>query len=324
MYRRVLAKLVLALGGSRPLNEIVAGDLNRALPVVLGNHLAEATKEKHKRIVNTWFNRLVEWGYMEKSPVSFTISQVIPDPLETGKSISPEEIERMMSVVTHPRDRALLVVMIGLGLRRGGLWNMRVDWIHPDQGVIMTKMEKVKERGSKEKKMHRLPMTWEMWCILRKWLVERALLVSFLPEEDHGYLWVSIRTGKRLTMSGMRRLLQRLGRLAGVEHFSPLYFRHALGIWFAQNNVPIPEAQAVFGHGSADTTWRYYYKSSPDHLRGSIEKRSQVITDLLTKFDLDDEWDEEDEDEEDDGDDDEEEEKDEDDDGEEVVEPAHE
>jgi site-specific recombinase XerD len=193
MYRRVLAKLVLALGGSRPLNEIVAGDLNRALPVVLGNHLAEATKEKHKRIVNTWFNRMVEWGYMEKSPVSFTISQVIPDPLETGKSISPEEIERMMSVVTHPRDRALLVVMIGLGLRRGGLWNMRVDWIHPDQGMIMTKMEKVKERGSKEKKMHRLPMTWEMWCILRKWLVERALLVSFLPEEDHGYLWVSIR-----------------------------------------------------------------------------------------------------------------------------------
>jgi integrase len=236
--------------------------------------------------------------------VSFKIYQVIPDPLETGKSISPEEIERMMSVVTHPRDRALLAVMIGLGLRRGGLWNMRVDWLFPERGMLMTRMEKVRERRRREKKIHRLPMPREIWYLLREWLVERALLVSFLPK-DHRYLWVNIKTGTRLTMSGMHQLLERLGRLANVDHFSPLYFRHALGIWFAQNGIPLPDAQAVFGHESADTTWRYYYKSSPEHLRGSLDKRSQVLTDLLTKFDLGDEWDEDEEgdDEDDEGED---------------------
>jgi integrase len=298
MYRRVLVKIVLALGRSRLLEEITPGDLNRAMPAVLGKHLAEATQEKHKRIVNTWFNRMVKWGYMEQSPVSFKIYQVISNPLEDDKAISPEEIERMMSVVTHPRDRALLAVMIGLGLRRGGLWNMRVDWLFPEHGMLMTRMEKVRERRRREKKLHRLPMPWEIWYLLREWLKERALLVSFLPK-DHGYLWVNIRTGERLTMSGMHQLLERLGRLAGVERFSPLYFRHALGIWFAQNGIPLPDAQAVFGHESTDTTWRYYYKSSPEHLRGSLDKRSQVITDLLAKFDLDDEWDEDDEDDDD-------------------------
>ena len=44
-------------------------------------------------------------------------------------------------------------------------------------------------------------------------------------------VWVNLNTGGRLTESGLRQMLARLGELAGVQHCHPHTFRRTFALW---------------------------------------------------------------------------------------------
>jgi len=85
----------------------------------------------------------------------------------------------------------------------------------------------------------------------------------------HLKVWLAVRgaapglvfstgAGRGLTTSGVRRLMARLGRRAGLgkrSHFHAL--RHAFTVAHVRASTPLPLIQRALGHGSLATTAAY-------------------------------------------------------------------
>jgi integrase/recombinase XerD len=88
-------------------------------------------------------------------------------------------------------------------------------------------------------------------------------------------LWISATDGKQLTQHGLRQILRRRAKDAGVEEFGPHSFRRA----FARNawlqGMDIISIQRLLGHSNLAVINRYI-KSYNDDLRVVHEKHSPV------------------------------------------------
>ena len=173
----------------------------------------------------------------------------------------------MLEAAGTARDYALVRIFADTAFRLGGVWNLRVEGIRSDQMTITT-------WETKNGDYHSVAMALETWEALRIWLDERQVLVAQLGSE-HGYVFVHSETGERLSYLGLREILRRLGKRAGVERWNPQAFRHSWGTWAAREGLPVTATQAQLGHSSAATTMDFYYKASPEQLRDAVDKRAK-------------------------------------------------
>jgi integrase len=271
-YVRILEQLARELGTGTRVGAITGADLNRALKAMRKPTHALATHEQYKRTVRTFFNWLVQEGHLAKSPVTYTVREALRDPIDTSKAISEEDIEKVLGVCLNARDTAQVIFHRDSAFRLGGAWNLRVagiDW----QAMKITSVElKNNDDGEVIEEPHTVCMSEPLAAALRLWLADRAKLVAGLPE-DRGYVFVNLKTGRRLSYFGLLNALRRLGERAGVD-LSAHRLRHAWGVWAANHNVPLPTAQAHLGHKRASTTWKFYYRSSEATLRDAVNRRA--------------------------------------------------
>lgn len=266
LYATILEQLAEVLGPAADVRAITPHDLYLAVGALLRPDLADATKIKYKRAIRTFFYWLVSCGILPASPVRFKVETVRINPLDTHKAISDDDIDRMLAACLNARDRALVLFFKCTAIRLGGAWNLRTDGIDPDGKTITT-------REIKNDQLRTVSMPDVLYEALRSWLQQRARLVQQLPE-DHGYVFTRLKDGGRLTYFALFSVMRRLGERAGVKLYSAHKYRHAWGVWAAKNGVPVPETQAQLGHSSPATTWNFYYKSTPESLRITVERRA--------------------------------------------------
>ena len=70
-------------------------------------------------------------------------------------------------------------------------------------------------------------------------------------------LFAGMRGQDRLQPNGVRAMLKKLGRAAGVDHVHPHKFRRTLATDLARHGMPIQEVANLLGHEKLDTTMRY-------------------------------------------------------------------
>ena len=88
----------------------------------------------------------------------------------------------------------------------------------------------------------------------------KALLKYFMARGEvnpDGPLWPSMHTGKRLTDSGLRLMLRRLGRRAEVAHCNPHTFRRTFALWSLRSGMNIYALQQIMGHSDLQILRRY-------------------------------------------------------------------
>ena len=61
----------------------------------------------------------------------------------------------------------------------------------------------------------------------------------------------------RLQQNGVRVMLKRMAKIAGVEHAHPHKFRRTLATMLIAHGMPIQEVAAILGHEKLDTTMKY-------------------------------------------------------------------
>lgn len=79
-----------------------------------------------------------------------------------------------------------------------------------------------------------------------------------------GPVWVSLTTGARLTDSGLRQLLQRLGERAKVDHCHPHTFRRTFALWSLRGGMDIHTLAALMGHADIGVLRQYLALSGAD------------------------------------------------------------
>ncbi len=153
--------------------------------------------------------------------------------------------------LTPQRDRALIEVLYGTGLRVSEAVGLKLDQVYLQERAL-----RVRGKGDKERLV---PLGRAAKTALTQYLDgERARRVVS-PGIDH--VFVSPR-GRGLTRQAVFALLRRLGVRAGIEMpLSPHGLRHAFATHLVEGGADLRAVQTLLGHANIATTEVYTHVS---------------------------------------------------------------
>lgn len=179
--------------------------------------------------------------------------------------LTVEEIQRIMDVIdlSTPeghRNRAMVEVMYGCGLRVSELVTLRLSNLFFDDGFI-----KVVGKGSKERL---IPIGKTAMKMVNLYVNgKRKLLKIKKGEEDYVFL---NRRGAHLTREMVFMLVKKWVAAAGIDKtVSPHTFRHSFATHLIEGGADLRAVQEMLGHESITTT-EIYTHLDQDYLRTNI------------------------------------------------------
>jgi len=182
-----------------------------------------------------------------------------------GRALNQSEISALINVCQADptsqgvRDRALIAILRGSGLRRAEVVKLRVKDFNPATGAL----EILQSKGRKDRTVY-LPENAIAW--VENWLDVRG--------RSPGALLCPIRKGgeierRYMTPQAVFFIMQKRALEAGVESFSPHDFRRTFCSDLLDAGVDIVTVQKLAGHANPMTTARY-------DRRGEETKRKAV------------------------------------------------
>lgn len=169
--------------------------------------------------------------------------------------LSVEEIDSIINVidVSKPegiRDRAIIEVLYGCGLRISELCNLRISQLYLEDKYI-----RVKGKGSKERLV---PIEGVAIDRVREWLVTRMGYKVKPSEED--YVFVSLTRGNRLSRISLFVYIKDYAERAGIKkNISPHTFRHSFATHLLEGGANLRAIQMMLGHEDISTTEIYMH-----------------------------------------------------------------
>ena len=248
-YRSDLNELVTALAIQAPAIT-KAADLNKYFNHLAGLGRKPATLARKLSAAKRFFEYLIERGAIKQNPAAGyrapKIARYHPDYL------SVEEIERILTAADlNPklalRDRAVIELLYGCGLRISELLDLRIGGLEFEAGFI-----KVTGKGNKQRLV---PLGKFAGEAARKYLdsPERA----GFPGDSSRYLLVNGR-GKRFSRVGLWKAIKRLVVRAGIaKTVTPHTFRHSFATHLLAGGADLRAVQEMLGHADISTTEIY-------------------------------------------------------------------
>lgn len=193
--------------------------------------------------------------FLVKSGIQVTTdlptSSGIKLPKRLPKAIAIEKLQEMMDVpnLSTPvgiRDRTLMEIVYGTGLRVSEAINLRTNEIDLNHGVfrVMGKREKTRIVPLPEHTMPWIPRYLEE---SRPKLVKPGVATFFVGSR-----------GKPLSRQSAYAIIDQCRRLAGInESVSPHTLRHTYAVHLIQGGADIRAVQELLGHSSIATTQVY-------------------------------------------------------------------
>ncbi len=212
-----------------------------------GRGRSPATVARHVAAPRTYYLWLTEQGTLASSPADDLeppkVGRRLPRFVSAAKA---EEVIEPEGEGPPARDRAILEVLYGAGIRVGELCALDPDDLDLDQAMVRVRRGK----GGKER---RVPMGPAAVEAVRAWLVERG-------DDPDGPLFLNAR-GRRISDRTVRRLVERAGKRAGVPDFHPHALRHSFATHLLDAGADLRAIQEMLGHASLSTTQRYTHVS---------------------------------------------------------------
>lgn len=172
--------------------------------------------------------------------------------LRLPEVLSLDEIEQILSAIdlSKPegqRNRAIIEVLYGSGLRVSELINLKISNIYFDENYML-----VEGKGSKQRLV---PLSEESVKQIEFWLLDRNQLDIVKGNED--FLFLN-RRGSKLTRAMIFTIVKELAAIAGIKkNVSPHTFRHSFATHLLENGANLRAIQQMLGHESITTTELY-------------------------------------------------------------------
>lgn len=170
-----------------------------------------------------------------------------------GNWLTREQAQQLLGLpnvatVKGLRDRAILAVLLGCGLRREECTGLSVGNIQQREGRWV-----IVDLVGKRSKTRSVPMP--SWC---KYAIDAYLLAAGVAD---GVLFRSVRRGDHITAQGMTAqavfdVVKDYAALIGVD-VRPHDLRRTFAKLAHKGNAPIEQIQLSLGHSSVQTTERY-------------------------------------------------------------------
>jgi integrase/recombinase XerC len=226
--------------------------------------LSKASAARALAAVRSWFKWLARAGYVEQNAASLVSTPRLPKHLPRVPSI--EQMNRTVDSVEPDaaswpaRDRAILEVLYGCGIRNAELVGLNLEDIHWANEAIL-----VRGKGQKQRYV---PLGDAAAQALRAYLAERSARLAAASNGKRAEtpaLFVNLQLrglGKsgqaRLTTRSVGRIVKRIAVLRGLSaDVHPHTLRHAFGTHLLEEGADLRAIQELLGHERLSTTQRY-------------------------------------------------------------------
>jgi integrase/recombinase XerC len=225
--------------------------------------LSKASAARALAAIRSWFKWLARTGHVEKNTASLVSTPKLPKHLPRVPSI--EQMNRVVDNVSEDaatwpaRDRAILELLYGCGIRNAELTALNLNDIHWAIDAIL-----VRGKGQKQRYV---PLGDAAAQALRAYLTERSARLAandtarttpavFLNLKLRG---LNLLGGQaRLTTRSVGRIVKRIAILRGLSSdVHPHTLRHAFGTHLLEEGADLRAIQELLGHERLSTTQRY-------------------------------------------------------------------
>ena len=200
--------------------------------------IADTTLKGFREIFSAYFGWLLREGLISKNPIGNI------GPIKCAKRVkhaySDVDIERLKIHCLRKKEKAIVCFLLATGCRVSeavGLDRNNVN-LNTMECVVLGK-------GNKERHVY---LDEIATMALKEYLEERT--------DSEPALFLN-HFKKRITANGIRYILKKLGRLAGVDKTHPHKFRRTRATNLIKHGMPIQEVAIILGHEKLDTTMTY-------------------------------------------------------------------
>jgi integrase/recombinase XerD len=218
---------------------------------------ASSTVARKVAAIKSFFHHLVDVGRLEDDPTATLDSPKIRKRLP--KAISAEELQILLAEPAEEetpkalRDRALLEVLYGTGLRVTELVSLDVEDVNLASGTL--RVVRPKDKAGRIVPIHERAIE-----PLREYL-ERGR-IQLLRDPQEKALFLNHR-GRRLTRQGLWLIVKHYVREVGIsEDITPHTLRHTFAAHLVEKKADLEYVQELLGHANISTTQVYTQVSS--------------------------------------------------------------
>jgi len=241
--------------------------------------------------VRSFHRSMLRDGVTDRDPAIGVAQPKLPRSLPHPLTVS--EVQRLLDAVDRAtpaglRDRAILELLYGSGLRVSELTGLDVDDVDLEEGSV-----RALGKGGKEREV---PLGRYGREAVGAYLVSAR--PAFVTGRDRGALFLNQRGG-RLSRQSCDRMVRAAARAAAIDrHVSLHTLRHSFATHLLEGGADVRVVQELLGHASVATTQIYtlvtrehlrevYYASHPRARRGASPRRSSPDSDRRSEEDGD-------------------------------------
>ncbi len=266
-YRRELQGFAAWLAGQHPrltVARIEHTHIRSYLGTLYDRGLSKASAARALASIRSWFKWLARNHHIEQNAASLVSTPRLPKHLPRVPSI--EQMNRVVDSVLDgaaswpARDKAILEMLYGCGIRNAELTALDLDDIHWANEAIL-----VRGKGQKQRYV---PLGDSAAEALRTYIAERSALLAAGDRQkpfNSPALFLNLqlrglqRGGQaRLTTRSVGRIVKRIAILRGLpSDVHPHTLRHAFGTHLLEEGADLRAIQELLGHERLSTTQRY-------------------------------------------------------------------
>jgi integrase/recombinase XerC len=250
-YTKDLGSFVECLGEMRP------GDIDHVrirgyLSDLYDQGLGKTSVARHLAAVRSFYRWLAREGMVKQNPAALVSTPKLPKKLprvptaEEINTVLDREMPEMAAFAE--RDRVILELLYGSGLRNSELIGINLDDIHWSNEAILV-------RG-KGKKQRIVPLGESAALAIRDYMPKRQELLRSKKKTNPALL-LNLR-GTRLTTRSVGRIVKQISIARGLPaDIHPHTLRHAFGTHMLEEGADLRAIQELLGHERLSTTQRY-------------------------------------------------------------------
>jgi len=233
----------------------------------MGGGLSATTIYGKVHTLEVFFSSLESKGIMANPMHS--VRRHYPEKITRDNLLTVEEVQRLQAACVTARERVVLALLYGCGLRRREAVRLDIDDVNFRSGLVHVKKSKWSQRRN-------VPMSGKVKEELQQYYYHgRRQHVRCHHVPTRAFV-LSI-YGYRLLGQGYGYEIKRLVQRAGVDpRVSPHYLRHAIGTHLLEAGLSLEQVKEFLGHKSIVSTQTYthiskaYLKSQMNYEAGNL------------------------------------------------------
>lgn len=222
---------------------ITKSDITEYLAYVADCGRSGVTRARKLASLREFFRYLVDHEYI---PVSPAASIAIPKKERKQQTyLRPDEYAKLLSVAgSHPRDFAMLQVLLQTGIRVSELVSLTITSVDMQTRTILI--------AGKGKKERTIPLEKKGILAIKNYLAMR-------PQSLDQHLFLNY-NGAGISRRGAEKIIAKYRKLSGItKQFSCHSLRHTFGSYKATLGVSPFQLKEWMGHSSISTTQIYVH-----------------------------------------------------------------